>query len=126
MGSINVDEKIQSVRSIVAEAEARDVQTWAVVRGLLGEIEEELRTLRIETAQREVQYFTRREFAERLGVSEATLKRAEDRGDIKPAVTVMSLERYSSLQLEWADEIFSKKREPTGRPRERKGNAPRN
>jgi hypothetical protein len=112
-----VDEKIQTARSIVAEAESRGGQAWALVRGLLGEIEEELRTLRIEKARREVQYFTRKQFADRLQVSEDTVRRAEVRGDIKPAVTIGSIDRYSSLQLEWADEIFSKKREPTGRPK---------
>lgn len=131
MDSMNIGEKIQTARSIVAQAEAREGQAWAAVRGLLGEIEEEIRMLRVEKARREVQYFTRKEFAKRLGVSDETLYRAEVRGDIQPAVTVMSLGRYSSLQLEWADEIFSKKRTPTGRPRERKGvakesHAPRN
>ena len=117
---MNVDEKIQTARAIVAEAESRDGQTWALMRGLLGEIEEEIRTLRIEKARREVQYFTRKEFAERLQVSEDSIKRAEARGDIKPALMIGSLSRYSSLQLEWADEIFNKKRQPDGRPRERK------
>lgn len=125
MSSMNIDDKIQQARSIVAETEAREGQTWAIVRGLLGEIEEDLRTLRVEKARREVQYFTRKQFAERLLVSEATMVRAEILGKIKPAVRIMSRERYSSLQLEFADEIFSKKRDPTGRPRERK-DAPRN
>lgn len=116
-GCMNIDEKMQTARSIVAEAESRVGQALALVRGLLGEIEEELRTLRVEKARREVQYFTRKQFAERLQVSEDTLKRAEDHGDIKPAVTIGSRARYSSLQLEWADEIFSKKRDATGRPK---------
>ena len=130
MSSVSIDDKIQKARSIVAEAEARDGQTWAIVRGLLGEIEENLRALRIEKARRDMQYYTRKQFAERLQVSESTVARAERRGEIQPAVAIGILGRYSSLQLEFAGEIFSKKRGPDGRPREQKAsreaNAPRN
>jgi hypothetical protein len=118
---MSIDEKIQTARSIVAEAESRGGQAWALVRGLLTEIDEELKTLRVEKARREIQYFTRKQFAERLLMSESSIERAEERGEIAPAVRVGTLDRYSSLQLEFADEIFSKRRDAKGRPREQRG-----
>jgi hypothetical protein len=112
---MNIDDKIQTARALVAEQEAREGQTWAIVRGLLGEIEEEIRTLRVEKERREVVYFTREQFAERLLVNVSSLKRAEARGEIKPALRIGSKSRYASWQLEYADEIFSKRRGPDGR-----------
>jgi hypothetical protein len=113
---MNIDEKIQTARSIVAEAESRDATALAIVRGLLGEIEEDLRTMRATVARHEIQYFTRKVFCEKLGdISIATLRRMEGDGKIAPAIDYENTKRYSSLQLEHAGEILRGLRTHDGR-----------
>lgn len=105
---MNIDDKLQTLRAIVAETESKDQQTWAIVRGMLGEIEEELRTLRAEAAVKHIEYFSEEEFAARLGVSRETVKRLRlEMGDaIQPPPYIGGVIRYSTKHLLQANEIF--------------------
>jgi hypothetical protein len=120
---MSIEDKIATARKIVAETEGREGQTWAIVRGLLGEIEEELRGLRVEAAQRQTEYFTEAQFAEKLRVSEQHIRKLRKRIDIQPPPYIGSLIRYSSIHLAKANEIYGQrlklvKPQHSGRKRE--------
>ena len=105
---MTVDDKLQTLRAVVAETESKGQQTWAIVRGMLGEIEEELRTLRAQVAVQSIEYFTEEEFAARLGVSREHIKRQRlDLGDaIQPRPYIGGCVRWSTKHLLQANEIF--------------------
>jgi hypothetical protein len=105
---MNIDDKLQTLRAIVAETESKDQQTWAIVRGMLGEIEEELRTLRAEAVVKHIEYFSEEEFAKRIGVSRETIQRLRLRlGDrIQPPPYIGGVVRWSTKHLLAANEIF--------------------
>ncbi len=113
---MSIDEKIENTRKLVAEQEAREGQTWATVRALLGEIEEELRILRRQVDQKQIEFFTEREFAAKLKVGEDTIARMRRDGELDP-LRLRGLVRYSSLQLERAHEIFGQRTKKKGSPR---------
>lgn len=105
---MNIDDKLQTVRALVAETESKDQQTWAIVRGALGEVEEELRTLRAKVALQQIEYFTEKQFAARLGVSTSHVKRLRlELGDrIQPRPYIGGMVRWSTKHLLQANEIL--------------------
>jgi ribosomal protein S13 len=84
------------------------------VRALLGEIEEELRTLRREVTQKQIEFFTEKEFAAKLRVSHDVIANMRRDGELDP-LRLRGLVRYSSLQLENAHEIFGQRTKKKGR-----------
>ena len=105
---MTIDDKIQTLRAVVAETESKDQQTWAIVRGALGEIEEELRTLRARAAVQHIEYFTEEEFAARLQVSREHIKKLRLKlGDrIQPAPYIGGMVRWSTKHLLQANELL--------------------
>ncbi len=105
---MNIDDKLQTLRALVAETEAKDQMTWAIVRGSLGEIEEELRTLRAAAAVKQIEYFSEEEFAARLGVSRESIQRLRLKlGDrIQPPPYIGGVVRWSTKHLLQANELF--------------------
>jgi len=105
---MSTETKIEEARRLAFESEALILQSMASLRAALNEAEEENRQLRIEKARREIEIFTEREFAARLQVSDATLRRLRKRRQIEP-IYVGGLVRYTSRHLEQLHEIFSGK-----------------
>jgi DNA-binding XRE family transcriptional regulator len=108
---MNIDDKLQTLRAIVAETESKDQQTWGIVRGTIGEIEEELRTLRAEVALTQIKTMSESEFASWLGVSRQSLRRERiDHPERVKAIIVRGCSaRYSTWHQVHAHEIFPAK-----------------
>jgi hypothetical protein len=103
------EEKCTVARRLLLELEARDQQTIALFKKALGEIEEDVRELRRESAKRDMQIYTEAEFAALFKVSESTMARERKAGHIHPLEMGQHVVRYSSLQLEQAHAIFGSK-----------------
>lgn len=105
---MNIDDKIQTLRALDAESDSKVLQTGAIRRGLLGEIEEELRTLRAQVAVKHIEYFTEKEFAARLKVSQSHIYRLRMAlGDrIQPPPYIGGEVRWSTKHLLQANELL--------------------
>lgn len=114
------EDKIQAFRNVLLQIEAQQSQAVVLARKALGEIEEDVRELRRESAKRNIEIFTEEEFAAKFKVSAATIARERKAGRIKALEMGQNIVRYSSLQLEGAHEIFRSRPKLVGRKRERK------
>lgn len=105
---MSIDDKIKTLRALNAESESKLVQTLGIERGLLGEIEEELRTLRAEVAVKRIEYFTEPQFAALLKVGREHLSRLRCKlGDaIQPPPYIGGAVRWSTIHLLKANELL--------------------
>jgi DNA-binding XRE family transcriptional regulator len=92
-----LENKIDSTRHLLLQIEAQHTQSVALARKALGEIEEEARELRREALKRDVQFFTEKQLAQRVGVSQKTIERMRKAGDLTPCIS--SPIRYSSAHV---------------------------
>lgn len=102
------DTLIEVAQRQLAEFEVSTVQTVAVLRAQLIRIEEENRELRRESLQRRTEFYTEREFAQLLKVSESTIDRLRRVGKLK-YMRVGNQIRYSSEDVAFAQETFAAK-----------------
>jgi hypothetical protein len=105
---MTIDEKIKTLRALNAESESKLVQTLGIERGLLGEVEEELRTLRAQVAVQKIEYFTEAEFADRLKCTRDHLSRLRRKlGDaLQPPPYIGWAVRWSTKHLLQANELL--------------------
>lgn len=104
---MTIDERINAVTAIIAEAETRELSALAICKGTLREIQDELTTLRREAAMRQSQTFSEREMAAWLGCNERQLRvyRLKHRETVKPIMATRT-PRYSTWHQLNAHEIF--------------------
>lgn len=99
---MNTDEHIALARGRLAEAEAAlhtSLGAMASARAALVVVEEENRELRREALVRQTRFYTEREFAAILKVSESTIERLRLKGKLKHARV--------GLQVRYTDEHFA-------------------
>jgi Helix-turn-helix domain len=107
---MSAEDKVAAARRRVGEAEASMLLALASARAVLSEVEEENRELRREALKRETQFYTEAEFAALLKVSESTIARARKSGQLQPLRVGVQI-RYSSLNVEQAEQIFGAKQQ---------------
>lgn len=89
---------LESALAELLEAQATNERALSSARYALINAMDERRRERAQSAAANPEFFTEKEFAERLKVSVDTVQRARQKGLITP-VTVMGCIRYSSVQL---------------------------
>lgn len=104
------DERSQLAIQELLEAQGQAARAIAFAQQRINELEQECAELRSEVAVKHIEIFTEAEFAERLKVSSATIKRARKEGRIVPlelgSAGSTQCIRYSSEHLERVSEIF--------------------
>lgn len=105
-----------------AQLSLRELQTdleikIADARLLLARAADELRCARSEAAKSSLEYFTEREFADRLKVSEGTVQRLRLDGGL-PYVRLRGCVRYTSEHLALAAERFAQPKRARERRRD--------
>jgi len=101
-----LEDRLGAARQILLEMEARESNNFALARKVLGEMEEDVRALRMEVGRKQIEIFTEEEFAAKLKISVTTLRRIRREGRVQPLQLTEKTIRYSSLQLERVHEIF--------------------
>jgi hypothetical protein len=103
------DSKFETARRRLIEVEASIVQALTTARVSITELEEENHALRREALERRTEFYTEREFAALLKVSESTIRRLRKAHRIEPLMVGDSI-RYSSLHVEQIHDIFRPRR----------------
>jgi len=80
---MTTDDRIAAAQRQLAEVEAVTLQGLAAARAALVVVEEENRELRRQALERQIVYYTERQFADLLQVSESTIERLRLAGKLK-------------------------------------------